>query len=232
MTREEAINEINKVFTSAYANYIVTALTEGATVSDIQHRWGRAYEAGVKDGLEQEPCEDAVSRKSVIAIIQNHWWNCRDIDKLVNELPPVTPQEPNTWSLDDAREDFIHDVYKELDFLPTNEEANRIIDSFDMVTKGIKQEPRWIPVKTRKLTDAEEQDMLENSGYYFNYMFDCLLPEDGEEVLITTSTGEATTTTFFDEGLNGCYFEFYEDDGDVIAWMPLPEPYSTESEDG
>lgn len=54
MTREEAINEINKVFTPAYANYIVTALTEGATVSDIQHRWGRAYEAGMKDGLEQE----------------------------------------------------------------------------------------------------------------------------------------------------------------------------------
>ena len=47
-----------------------------------------------RKALEKEPCEDAVSRKSVIAIIQNHWWNCRDIDKLVNELPPVTPQEP------------------------------------------------------------------------------------------------------------------------------------------
>ena len=35
---------------------------------------------------------DAVSRKAVITIIQNHWWNCRDIDKLVNELPSVTPQ--------------------------------------------------------------------------------------------------------------------------------------------
>ena len=34
MTRKEAINEINKVFTPAYANYIVTTLTEGATVSD------------------------------------------------------------------------------------------------------------------------------------------------------------------------------------------------------
>lgn len=55
MTREEAINEINKVFTSAYANYIVTALTEGATASDIQRRWGQAYETGVKDGLEQAP---------------------------------------------------------------------------------------------------------------------------------------------------------------------------------
>lgn len=59
MTREEAINEINKVFTSAYANYIVTALTEGATVSDIA-QVGRAYEAGVKDGLEQEPFKPMV----------------------------------------------------------------------------------------------------------------------------------------------------------------------------
>lgn len=46
-----------------------------------------------RKALEQEPCEDAVSRKSVITIIQNHWWNCRDIDKLVSELPSVTPQE-------------------------------------------------------------------------------------------------------------------------------------------
>ena len=93
----------------------------------------------------------------------------------------------------------------------------------------IKQD-KWIPVKTRKLTDAEEQDMLENSNYFYNYMFDCQLPEDGEEVLITTSTGEVTTTTFYDEGLDGCYFEFYEDDGDVIAWMPKPKSYKAESE--
>lgn len=93
----------------------------------------------------------------------------------------------------------------------------------------IKQD-KWISVKTRKLTDAEEQDMLENSNYFYNYMFDCQLPEDGEEVLITTSTGEVTTTTFYDEGLDGCYFEFYEDDGDVIAWMPKPKSYKAESE--
>lgn len=40
MTREEAIEEVNKAFEPAFANYIITALTEGATVSDIQHRWG------------------------------------------------------------------------------------------------------------------------------------------------------------------------------------------------
>lgn len=103
MTREEAINELNKVFTSAYANYIVTALTEGATVSDFQRRYGRAYEAGVKDGLEQEPCEDAVSRKKVIDVIYHECSGENlDIDfakvlllqRAIKALPPVTPQEP------------------------------------------------------------------------------------------------------------------------------------------
>lgn len=100
--------------------------------------------------------------------------------------------------------------------------------ALDMAIEALNH--KWIPIKTRKLTDAEEQDMLENSNYYYNYMFDCLLPEDGEEVLVTTSTGEVTTTTFYDEGLDGCSFEFYEDDGDVIAWMPKPKSYKTESE--
>lgn len=99
------------------------------------------------------------------------------------------------------------------------------------ILENIKQEPKWIPIKTRKLTHAEEQDMLENSNCYYTYMFNCRLPENGEEVLVTTSTGEVTTTTFYDEGLDGCYFEFYEDDGDVIAWMPKPKSYKAESED-
>lgn len=97
--------------------------------------------------------------------------------------------------------------------------------------KALKQEAKWIPVKTRKLTRAEEQEMLERGNYFFDYAFDCKLPEDGEEVLVTTSTGEVTTTTFFNEGLDGCYFEYYEDDGDVIAWTPKPKAYKAESEE-
>jgi hypothetical protein len=44
MTREQAIEEINKAFEPAFANYIITALTKGTTVSD--------------KALEQEPSED------------------------------------------------------------------------------------------------------------------------------------------------------------------------------
>lgn len=46
----------------------------------------------------------------------------------------------NALSADKAREDFVHDVYNTLDFLPTNDEANRIIDSFDRVTSGVEFE--------------------------------------------------------------------------------------------
>lgn len=37
----------------------------------------------------------------------------------------------------DIRDDFTSDVYNTLDFLPTNNEANRIIDSFDSVVDGV-----------------------------------------------------------------------------------------------
>lgn len=124
-----------------------------------------------------------------------------------------------------TNEEVIEVLEKEESYMLSHGKALRIaIDK-------IEQEPKWIPIKTRKLTYAEEQDMLENSKSYYTYMFDCLLPEDGEEVLVTTSTGEVTATTFYDEGLDGCYFEFYEDDGDVIAWMSKPKPYKAENEE-
>ena len=73
-------------------------------------------------------------------------------------------QEPKTWSLDDAREDFMSDVYDTLDFLPTNNECNKIIDSFDRVTSGIKKESKtgyWI------LTDEQNKEDVENDNYRF-----------------------------------------------------------------
>jgi hypothetical protein len=52
------------------------------------------------------------------------------LEKIIEDLKQDT--------LDDAREDFMFDVYKILDFLPTNNEANQIIDVFDRVTSGLK----------------------------------------------------------------------------------------------
>lgn len=164
--------------------------------------------------LEQEPCEDAVSRTEVLKLVRFNAFHVKSQIKAIENMPSVTPQEPNTWSLDDAREDFMYDVYNELDFLPTNDEANRIIDSFDMVTKGIKQEPRWIPVSERLPeksygclvtvydTDLRTQDEFENILPYF-------VGYDGE----TWNNADGEPIPF-----------------EVTAWMPLPEPYKEDKE--
>lgn len=75
-------------------NYVVQ---DSTTKNDIRDNRVKNELNRVKDELEPTTKNDlgvdCISRKSVITIIQNHWWNCRDIDKLVNELPPVTLQE-------------------------------------------------------------------------------------------------------------------------------------------
>ena len=81
----------------------------------------------------------------------------------------------------------------------------------------------WIPVKTRPMTEEEKE-------YYSEYLFEgngliyeCPLPDDGQEVLITSKYGSVDKTTFYTDC--GNYFENYEDYDEVIAWQPLPEPY-------
>ena len=83
----------------------------------------------------------------------------------------------------------------------------------------------WIPIKTRPLTDKEKEEYAD-LGYSedsISFMYDCPLPDDGQEVLVTTRYDEVRTDTFYRD--DGCYFETYCDEDDVKAWMPLPEPY-------
>lgn len=80
----------------------------------------------------------------------------------------------------------------------------------------------WIEVKIRPLTEEEKEEYADDSEWY-EFIYDCPLPDDGQEVLITTKYGYIALTTFYTD--MGCYFEQFEDADDVLAWMPLPEPY-------
>ena len=89
-------------------------------------------------------------------------------------------------------------------------------------------ESKWIPIKTRPLTNKEKEEYAD-LGYSedsISFMYDCPLPDDGEEVLITTRYDEVTTDTFYRD--EGCCFETYCDEDDVKAWMPKPKPYKAE----
>lgn len=99
-----------------------------------------------------------------------------------------------------------------------------------LAEKALEQEPRWIPLTTRPMTEEETE-------HYFEYMdmriddtytiLDCPLPDDGQEVLV--SWGGNVGNDVFVRDNEGCYFEGVDID-DVDAWMPLPEPYKAESE--
>ena len=83
-----------------------------------------------------------------------------------------------------------------------------------------KFENSWISIKTRPLTEEEKEEYPEAT-----FMYDCPMPDDGEEVLITTQRGYVYIDTFINDGYFGWYFENFCDDGDVVAWAPMPKPY-------
>ena len=91
----------------------------------------------------------------------------------------------------------------------------------------MREQTRWIPIKTRPLTEEEKAEMDTES----DYMYACPLPDDGEEVEVTTYLGDVTLDVFCRDSSDGCYFEHYCDDGDVLAWRHKPEPYKVESEE-
>jgi hypothetical protein len=78
----------------------------------------------------------------------------------------------------------------------------------------------WIPIKTRPMTEEEKEEI----GHEYAFMYDCSLPDDGQDVLITDCYGNVEIDTFCRD-YEGFYFETNCDDDEVIAWMPLPQPY-------
>lgn len=81
----------------------------------------------------------------------------------------------------------------------------------------------WIPLTTRSMTANEKEhytaleriDIAENGE-----IFDCPLPNDSQEVLVSHG-GYVYIDTFYNDSDNGCYFESLNID-EVDAWMPLP----------
>lgn len=85
---------------------------------------------------------------------------------------------------------------------------------------------RWIPIVMRPGTDEEYEDFCkygECPREDFR-VFDCPTPDDEQEVFVTTRWGNVCIDIWHRD-VDCCYFEDNCDDGDVIAWMPIPEPY-------
>ena len=96
----------------------------------------------------------------------------------------------------------------------------------NLAIKALEQEPRWIPMVSRKPTDEEKTDYFEQHGEELCYMMENEMPSHGQEVLVTI--GEFVAEDVFDED----FYNFENNDiENVDAWMPLPQPYKAESEE-
>lgn len=128
----------------------------------------------------------------------------------------------------------LRDIYKEIDdvFIFTGDKK---IEALDLAIKAL-ESSSWIPVKTEKISDDEKKELAEKydmSPEDFDdcWRYACKMPEDGQECLITTSVwGYVCIDTFHIDEEGAMYFEEHEDEDDVLAWMPLPKPYTKEEQ--
>lgn len=84
---------------------------------------------------------------------------------------------------------------------------------------------KWIPVEWRELTEEEKKQYRNTDAV--EYMLDCKLPEDSEEIIVTDGKRTWTDINGIDEFY---YLESGNDWKDMKAWMPLPEPYKQNDE--
>lgn len=102
-------------------------------------------------------------------------------------------------------------------------------DGFDVGAKYEAQKHSWIPIESRPGTEEEYAEFSKfgtcprsEFKVYTNEM-----PEDGQDVLITTKWGTVCEDIYHDD-VDASYFEDHDDPDDVIAWMPKPKGYVPE----
>lgn len=111
--------------------------------------------------------------------------------------------------------------------------ANRPTERDSLITAvrkafgALETEPKWIPFKTRPLTEEEKDNHPEWDG-----ILDCKLPDDGQRILVSIDLRgheEVQQDEFYSD--YGSYLDSgYEIGAEAVAWMPLPEPYRGEGE--
>lgn len=110
---------------------------------------------------------------------------------------------------------------------------NRINEAFNKACKSLEQS-EWIPVKYRPMTGEERIALAKYYGIEYcdtadEKIFNCLMPEDGQEILVSTSWGIRIDVATNDTDGDGFISYGLEENGDwdgITAWMPLPiKPY-------
>ena len=94
--------------------------------------------------------------------------------------------------------------------------------SKEAIKKQIQKKPKnyeetivWHEIVTRPMTPEEREEFGEAE-----YYLDCVMPEDGQEILVATKFGTDTDISRYD---GGYYLEGLGSWDDVIAWAEMPK---------
>lgn len=138
---------------------------------------------------------------------------------MTNEEAIAYFKEDNEILVSVAKDENVYDYEKK------EIEAVCMREAFEANEKAIQalEQQRWIPIKWHEITDEER--VIEEYPNEWLVHLDCQMPDDGERILVQTKWGCI--------GIDECYIDdaFSLDSGydwvdDIIAWMPLPQPYT------
>lgn len=162
-----------------------------------------------------------------------------DICKIIDQMPDESAKFATNLQADcKVATDLIHrqdaiDAVKELckHYTPTKSTFHPHVDFVVELLEqlpSVQPEQGWIPIKMHPATDEEKENRPD-----IDYWFDCPMPDDYQEILVTVrhknySSVEKDVCYVDDSyGLDSGYDWWTE----VIAWMPLPEPYREEGDE-
>ena len=234
MTREEAIEVLEKM------KYPQKVNKNGFVISNVNIE-NEALDMAIK-ALSQESCEDIAQER--YKDLCEYFGGAKDILKSREDFKAWL--ERVKWHIRKAEELYEKYEYKKepcddvisrkavLKLKHHKPEYGDMIYAFDVeqLPSVTQKSGKWIALVARPMTNEEREYYSEKLDYCDGdaAIYDCPLPEEGQDVLITTCTGGVLIDTFFND-YDGCGFEGYDIE-DVKAWMPLPKPYEPqESED-
>lgn len=95
--------------------------------------------------------------------------------------------------------------------------VNSLLDDLEQDEK----ENGWIPVKYHQISEKERAEEFISTD--IQYMLDCKMPDNGQEILVTNGETTWQDTSFID--CDGYYLDSNYDWIEITAWQPLPKPY-------
>lgn len=165
--------------------------------------------------------EELKEHKFPIPLIGDYQQGWNDaIDAIIDNAPTVE-QPTDEWCTDCKEYDH------EKNCCPR---FNKVIRE---TLKDAQPTGEWIPVKYRPMTDEEFERMKELFGEDIERddfsVFECPMPKDGQEVLISSHWGVEKDTAHYE---NGEYWLDCRDNWEgVEAWMPSSEQYKKGGEE-